>query len=78
MSNCSSLLEALTDIDVDLVGVGADGARDVGVLTAPAWVCRCPPCAVVSSRSKSWVVTRPTGGKVGPDFPNLLWCREKW
>jgi transposase len=78
MSNCSSLLLGLTDIDVDLVGIGADGARDVRVLTAPAWVGRCPQCAVVSTRSKGWVVTRPKDVKVGPDFPNLLWCKQKW
>jgi hypothetical protein len=35
MSICSSLLLGLTDIDVDLVGIGSDGARDVRVLTAP-------------------------------------------
>ncbi len=28
MSNCSSLLLGLTDIDVDLVGIGADGGGD--------------------------------------------------
>ncbi len=78
MSNCSSLLLGLTDIDVDLVGVGADGTRDVRVLTAQAWVGRCPQCSVVSTRSKGWVVTRPKDVKVGPDFPNLLWCKQKW
>ena len=78
MSNCSSLLLGLTDIDVDLVGIGAAGGRDVRVLTAPAWVGRCPQCAVVSTRSKGWVVTRPKDVKVGPDFPNLLWCKQQW
>jgi len=78
MSDCSSLLLGLTDIEVDLVGVGADGTRDVRVLTAPGWVGRCPQCAVVSTRSKGWVVTRPKDVKVGPDFPNLLWCKQKW
>ena len=52
MSNCSSLLLGSTDIDVDLVGVGADGTRDVRVLTAQAWVGRCPLCRAVSTRSK--------------------------
>ena len=78
MSNCSSLLLGLTDIDVDLVGVGTDGTREVRVLTAPQWVGRCPLCRVVSTRSKGWVVTRPKDVKVGPDFPNLLWCKQKW
>jgi len=78
MSNCSSLLLGLTDIEVDLVGVAADGARDVRVLTAAAWVRRCPQCAVVSTRSKGWVLTRPKDVKVGPDIPNLLWCKQKW
>ncbi len=55
MSNCSPLL-GLTDIDVDLVGIGADGARDVRVRTGADWVGRCPLCAVVSTRSKGWVV----------------------
>jgi len=63
MSNCSSLLLGLTDIDVDLVGVGADGTRDVRVLTAQAWVGRCPQCSVVSTRSKGWVVTRPASAR---------------
>jgi len=36
MSDCSSLLQGFIDIDVDLVGIGADGTRDVRVLTAPA------------------------------------------
>jgi transposase len=58
----------LTDIEVDLVGIGADGRRDVRVRTAPGWVGRCPLCQVVSTRSKGWVVTRPKDVKVGPDF----------
>ena len=61
MSNCSSLLLGLTDIEVDLVGINADGVRDVRVLTAPGWV-----------------VTRPKDVKVGPDIPNLWWCKQKW
>jgi len=68
----------LTDVDVDLVGPNADGGRDVRVLTAPAWVGRCPLCQVVSTRSKGWVVTRPKDVKVGPDIPYLLWCKQKW
>ncbi len=60
------------------LGVGAGGTRDVRVLTAQAWVGRCPQCSVVSTRSKGWVVTRPKDVKVGPDFPNLLWCKQKW
>jgi len=74
MSNCSSsLLLGLTDFEVDLVGVAADCARYVRVLTAAAWVRRCPQCAVVSTRPKGWVLTRPKDVKVGPDIPNLLW-----
>lgn len=78
MSNCSSLLLGLTDIEVDLVCAGADGERDVRVRTAPEWVGRCSRCSVVSTRSKGWVVTRPKDVKVGPDIPNLLWCKQKW
>jgi len=68
----------LTDIEVDLICIGADGERDVRVRTAPEWVGRCPRCSVVSTRSKGWVVTRPKDVKVGPDIPNLLWCKQKW
>lgn len=54
VSDCGSVVLGLTDIDVDLVGVGADGTRDVRVLTAPEWLGRCPLCRVVSTRSKGW------------------------
>lgn len=36
MSYCRSTLLLLTEIEVDMVGVRADGARDVRLLTAPA------------------------------------------
>lgn len=69
MSNCSSLLLGLADVEVDLVGINVDGRRDVRVLTARWW----PLCQVVSTRSKGWVVTRPRDVKVGRDIPNLWW-----
>ena len=72
MSNCSSLLLGLTDIEVDLICIGADGERDVRVRTAPEWVGRCPRCSVVSTRSKGWVVTRPKDVKVGHSEPVVV------
>lgn len=78
MCDCSSMLLGLDGIVVDHVQVGADGCRDVRVFTAPDRVGICPACRVRSSRSKGWVVTRPKDVKVGPDVPNLLWCKQKW
>jgi len=46
MSNWSSLLLGSTDIDVER-------GRDVGILTAPGWVGRCPLCQGVSTRPKA-------------------------
>jgi transposase len=78
MSESSSVLLGLDGLVVDHAQYGADGGRDVRVLTAPQWRGLCPGCGVRSTRSKAWVMTRPGDVKVGPDVPNLLWCKQKW
>lgn len=72
MSQSSSVLLGLDGITVESVEIAEDRIRTVHVLTASDRVGRCPGCAIRSSRSKGWVVTRPRDVKIGSDRPRIV------
>ncbi|VBA62297.1 hypothetical protein LAUMK41_05688 [Mycobacterium attenuatum] len=78
MSQSSSLLLGLDGITVESVEIAEDRIRTVHVLTAADRVGTCPECAIRSSRSKGWVVTRPRDVKIGSDRPRIVWRKRKW
>jgi transposase len=78
MSQSSSLLLGLDGITVESVEIAEDRIRTVHVLTAADRVGTCPGCAIRSSRSKGWVVTRPRDVKIGSDRPRIVWRKRKW
>lgn len=74
----ATLLFGMAGVVVTGVGLDPDGVRVVRVVTADEAARVCAGCAVVATRSKGVVLTRPRDVEHGGERVRVEWAKRRW